>query len=235
MQGLVRACAAVVLMLTAVTLTACGDEEVAQREAFVAYLQTRILDQPGLRVPKPSDEEKAGFGPYAAHYAVITDFHAAMDAGVSPKFKQAAMKGGIASVGDLVTRRGDFELARDTINEMGAALDKAKADADAAKAALEQPDEVRAVFEQAYDRSVTQSAATFRGIVPVMNTVFTDAIDLGDFIEQQGSKVSVSGGTLQVSDPAVLGEINTRLQRLQASQRDVQAAQQSMNRLISGG
>ena len=43
-------------------LVACGNKEADQRKAFTTFLQTRVLDKPGLRVPVPSPEEKASFG-----------------------------------------------------------------------------------------------------------------------------------------------------------------------------
>ena len=65
-------------------LAACGSKEPEQRAAFTQFLQTRIVDKPGVRVPKLTEEEKKSFGDYAAQYAVITDFNAAMDASVKP-------------------------------------------------------------------------------------------------------------------------------------------------------
>ena len=64
-------------------LAACGDKEPEQRAAFTQFLQTRIIDKPGVRVPQLTAEEKS-FGDYAAHYAVITDFNSGMDASVKP-------------------------------------------------------------------------------------------------------------------------------------------------------
>ena len=43
------------------------NKEAEQRKAFTAFLQTRVLDKPGLRVPMPTEEEKASFGDYAKH------------------------------------------------------------------------------------------------------------------------------------------------------------------------
>ena len=35
-------------------LAACGNKEAEQRTAFIGFLQTRVLDKPGLRVPTPT-------------------------------------------------------------------------------------------------------------------------------------------------------------------------------------
>ena len=68
--------AARVLAATVVTaLVGCGDQAADQRKAFTAFLQTRIIDKPGIHVPQLSEDERKAFGPYVADYAIITTFH----------------------------------------------------------------------------------------------------------------------------------------------------------------
>ena len=56
-------------------LTACGDDEAAQRKTFIEFLQTRIIDKPGVHVPKLDSELEGKLGVYAKHYALIANFH----------------------------------------------------------------------------------------------------------------------------------------------------------------
>ena len=63
--------AAVALFALSFTLAACGHDEVAQRKAFMEFLQTRIIDKPGIGVPQPTDDAARSFGVYAKHCAVI--------------------------------------------------------------------------------------------------------------------------------------------------------------------
>jgi hypothetical protein len=216
------------------TLAACGDDDAGQRKAFVGFLQTRILDKPGLRVPQLTDEERESFGPYAAHYAVITDFHRSMDASVQPKMAQAISKGGFSSAADLVTRRADLEAARGIMASMAESLTKAGAEADAARQKLEQPDDLEAVYTAAFERTVSAPARTFAGIAPVMDRVFTQALEIGSYMEEQKAVIQTSGAALQVRDPAVLTELNRRLQELQSFQREVLKAQEDVRRMIQG-
>ena len=44
------------IALLAVVLVACDDEP-AERKAFIAFLQTRIIDKPGLHVPHLTGDE----------------------------------------------------------------------------------------------------------------------------------------------------------------------------------
>ncbi|MGQ4274330.1 DUF3053 family protein [Terrihabitans sp. B22-R8] len=234
MTRLVRKLTMAFALLGALAVASCGDSDAEHRKAFAQFLQTRIVDKPGLHVPQLTEDERKSFGSYAAHYAVITDFHTAMNDSVSPKVNEAMRKGGFTSAGELVTRKGDIEIARTTINQMAAALDGSLAKADTAHAGLDQPDDLKPVYDQAYERSVTQPAATFKSIVPVLETVFTQALDLGAYLEQHKSVITISGPALQVTDPAVLKEVNAKLQQLQSSQQSVLKAQQDMVRMIRG-
>ena len=38
-------------------LAGCGDDEPKQRKAFIEFLQTRIVDKPGVHVPRLNDDQ----------------------------------------------------------------------------------------------------------------------------------------------------------------------------------
>ena len=135
-------------------LAACGNQEPEQRAAFTQFLQTRIVDKPGVRVPQVTDEEKKSFGDYAAHYAVITDFNSGMDASVKP-LPGIMQKGAVRSLNDIVTRRDDIKAVQASLNEMGEALLAQRAKADTAHAQLKQPDDLKAVYDKAYEKTVS--------------------------------------------------------------------------------
>lgn len=226
------------LLLAVSVLTAglagCGDQEADQRKAFVSFLQTRIIDKTGLRVPRLTDQERAAFGPYAADYGVIVDFHQAMNDSVSPKLTAAMSQGAVTSVGDLVSKRDALEAAKATLGQMSAALGDATAKADAAHRTLQRPAEVKTVYDAAYERLVTTPAATFKAIQPVADKTISDAIDLGRFIEQHRKEITIDGGLLQISDPATLEAVNARLRTLQNNQQAMSQAQAAMQKLVYG-
>lgn len=62
------------LTLAWMGLAGCSSEQ-GERKAFIEFLQTRIVDQPGLRVPKLTADEEKSLGQYSAQYAVIGDFN----------------------------------------------------------------------------------------------------------------------------------------------------------------
>ncbi len=224
-----------IALFATLVLAGCGNREADQRKAFVAFLQTRIIDKPGIHVPQLTADEREAFGPYAAHYAVITDFHRVMNESVSPQLAAAMTKGAISSMGDLVERRGDIELAKTTIDAMAAALGSNVARSDVAHSKLDQPADVKAVYDKAYDRLVTTTAATFGSIVPVADRMFAQALDLGGYLQQHRGKVTIAGAMLRVADAATQKEVNAKLQAFQASQQAAQAAQTRFRTFVYGG
>jgi hypothetical protein len=214
-------------------LAACGDKEPEQRAAFTQFLQTRIVDKPGVRVPKLTEEEKKSFGDYAAHYAIITDFNAGMDASVKP-LSGILQKGQVRSVNDIVTRREDLKSVRAGLNDMNAALKEHRAKADAAHAQLKQPEDLKAVYDKAYEKTITLPADTFGDVLPQINATYDVTLKIADYVEANKSKIDISGNSVTVTDPAVQAELNKLLQEMNAQAKNVQQAQTRLQAVIMG-
>lgn len=214
-------------------LAACGDKEPEQRAAFTQFLQTRIVDKPGVRVPKLTEEEKKSFGDYAAHYAIITDFNAGMDASVKP-LSGILQKGQVRSVNDIVTRREDLKSVRGGLNDMNAALKEHRAKADAAHAQLKQPEDLKAVYDKAYEKTITLPADTFGDVLPQINATYDVTLKIADYVEANKSKIEISGNSVTVTDPAVQAELNKLLQEMNAQAKNVQQAQTRLQAVIMG-
>ncbi|WP_418130462.1 DUF3053 domain-containing protein [Variovorax sp. 375MFSha3.1] len=223
------------LVAFSLALVACGNKEAEQRKAFISFLQTRVLDKPGLRVPVPTAEEKASFGDYAQHYAVITDFNEGMNKSVSQPMTQIMAKGALRSIADLPARRDDLKAAKDGLGGLRTALDQQSARADAAHAQLKQPDDLKQVYDKAYAKTVTTPSATFKEVFPALDTVFDSALAIGDFMEKNKSKIQISGSSVAVTDPAVQAELNKMLQQLNGQSAAINAAQQKMQAVVRGG
>lgn len=223
------------LVAFSLALVACGNKEAEQRKAFISFLQTRVLDKPGLRVPVPTAEEKASFGDYAQHYAVITDFNEGMNKSVSQPMTQIMAKGALRSIADLPARRDDLKAAKDGLTGLRTALDQQSARADAAHAQLKQPDDLKQVYDKAYAKTVTTPSATFKEVFPALDTVFDSALAIGDFMEKNKSKIQISGSSVAVTDPTVQAELNKMLQQLNGQSAAINAAQQKMQAVVRGG
>jgi hypothetical protein len=224
---------AAALVLLAILVAACDDEP-AQRKAFIEFLQTRIVDKPGLHVPHLTPDEARSFGPYAGQYVIITDFNDGLDRSVAKPLQEAINRGAIHSIDEVTTRHADFVAARDGIAQLRAAIDKQLAAADTAHAALKQPDDLKPVFDKAYERDVTTPAKAFADIFPDLSQALTAVVDLGDFLEQHKDKVTINGATLQTSDPALQPRLAALVNALTAKNQAITDAQQHLRAVING-
>ncbi|AMG36291.1 MULTISPECIES: DUF3053 domain-containing protein [Achromobacter] len=215
-------------------LAACGSKEPEQRAAFTQFLQTRIVDKPGVRVPKLTEEEKKSFGDYAAQYAVITDFNAAMDASVKP-MGNLMQKGAVRSLNDVIARRDDIKTVQTALKDMGEALTKEQAKADAARAQLKQPDDLKVVYDKAYAKTVTVPADTFREVLPQISGTLDSSLKVAEYVEAHKAQIDLSGPMPKVQDPTVLAELNKLLQDLTAQAQKVQQAQTRLQAVMLGG
>jgi len=217
-----------------VLLTAGCDDEPAQRKAFIDFLQTRIIDKPGLHVPHLTPEQAKSFGDYAKQYAIITDFNDGLDKSVAKPMTEAINRGAVRSLDDVVTRHADFVAARDGIGQLRDAIDKQLAAADAAHAALKQPDDLKHVFDQAYERDVTIPAKAFADIFPDLSQALTAIVDLGDFITQHKDKVTINGSLIETSDPALQPQLTALVTALTAKNEAIAKAQQHLRVVMNG-
>ncbi|WP_024673238.1 DUF3053 domain-containing protein [Pseudomonas syringae] len=214
-------------------LAGCGDKEPEQRAAFTQFLQTRIIDKPGLHVPKLTEDEKKAFGDYTSHYAVISDFGAGMDTAVQP-LSSLMQKGSFHSVSDVVQRRGDLAAVQTGLDKVGEELTVEQGKADAAHAKLKQPDDLKVVYDKAYDRTVSVPANTFREVLPQIKGTFSTGLKVADYIEAHKSQIDIAGSAITVKDPVVQTELNKLLQELNDQGKNAQQAQGRLQSLMTG-
>lgn len=214
-------------------LAACGNDEPEQRAAFSQFLQTRIVDKPGVRVPKLTPEESKSFGDYTTHYAVITDFNSSMDATMKP-LGELVKKGEMRSVGDVVSRRDDIKAIQTGINDMGVKLKEQQAKADTAHAQLKQPDDLKVVYDKAYDKTVSVPTNTLLEVLPQLNSTLDSGLKVADYVNAHKEQIDINGAVVTVKDPKVQAELNTLLQNLNEQAKTVQQAQIRLQSVMLG-
>jgi hypothetical protein len=227
----------IALIILPLGLGGCDDrqaKEAAQRKAFVEFLQGRILDKPGARLPVMTAEETDRIGDYVNHYAIIQDFNKTMEGSVKGPMQEAIAKGAVRSVGDLVSRRGDIVTALQAINEMGKALETALHTANDAKSKLSQPADLKPVYDKAYARLVSDLEQAFQQSMPVVTTSLNDAIKVSDYLDQHKTEIVVSGSSVQVKDPKIASELNALLFKLNSHASDLVAAQRAFSKAAYG-
>jgi len=225
----ILACLAVSL-----ALAACGPGEPDQRKAFIAFLQTEVLPRPGARVPRPDAEKQKTFGDYAGHYAVITRFHERMNASVATPMQQAMTNGVPRSIAEVVSRKADLAAVRAGFGAMRTALDEALAATEAERAALKQPDDLRAVYASVYDKLVTQPVTVFREIFPPTDDAFAAILAMAELVEGNKQAIKLNGSQLEVTNPALRARVQAALEAMASKQRSMTEAQQKMRRVLYG-
>lgn len=222
------------LCVALLALTACGNSEADQRKAFIDFLQTRILDRKGARVPQLTEENKTAFGDYAQHYAVITGFHEKMNASVGPGISKVLAAGGISSIGQVISRRDDIVTARQTLGNLRQTLDTAMSDAEKARAALKQPADLKVIYDKAFEKVVTLPANAFRDIWPAVESTFDDILKFADFLTANQGKIKLNGPIAEVADPKLLAQVNAQVAAMQKHQGDIQQAQRKLREVMFG-
>ncbi|MNR14935.1 hypothetical protein D3C85_1314350 [compost metagenome] len=157
-----------------------------------------------------------------------------MNKSVSQPMTQVMAKGALRSLADLPARRDDLKAAKEGLGGLRSALDQQLAKADAARAQLKQPDDLKQVYGKAYEKTVTTPAATFKEVFPALDAVFDSALAIGDFMEKNKSKLQVSGASLTVTDPAVRAELDKMVQQLGRQSAAINTAQDKMRAMLRG-
>jgi hypothetical protein len=214
-------------------LAACGDKEPEQRKAFMTFLQTRILDKQGVHVPSLTDEEKSSFGPYADHYMVIGDFNRDMNKVLTGPYK-IAQTNAPRNMQELVARRADVKAMAEAMGHAGDDGRKLLADADAKRAALKQPDDLKPVYAAAYKRDVTAPAEAFLATIPVAVEGLNKSLALADYLEAHRTTVEINGASIQTADKKTNAEINQLMNAMNAQNQKLNEARRALQAATEG-
>ncbi len=215
-------------------LTGCGASERSQAGALETFLRTRVLDRQGIAVPRPTPEERRSFGRFAADYDIILAFHDQMNQTVIPRVGDVIRRGSFNRAQDFIDRRADIAAAQDTMRSMGGGVTTALATARAAKAKLDQPEPLKATYDKAFDKVVSQPADILQMVMPASDAIFTQGLAFSDFLKANQADFKFDGLVVETSRPDLLREFNERAQKLQASGETLLAAQRRLQIAIRG-
>lgn len=214
-HALLKASMIVILLALLIAISGCGDKEPAQRKAFIEFIQTRLLATQTLAVPQLSEEQIKSFGEYSNDYAVITDFHQQMDtelnASLAPVF---STMNSVTSVNALLEQRDRLQEMANNSAHLAEKIDAIKLQADARHDALKQPQDLKEVYDQAYNKVVSKPAALAEQVFTLLPQVLKQIVVKADFIKSQGKNVTISGSTLQFATQSQLDKYNAIQKKL---------------------
>ena len=238
MSILKRAVRGAMCILFAATLAAWGNSEADQRKAFIAFLQA-INNPPGAHVLVPNANDEKAFGPYLQHYAIILDFNKAMKS-PTDDFMAQLIKLGYGpnpvprTIEQMAAAPADLTAAKDVLDKMEQGIETRLAKATADRAALKQPDDLKAVYDKTFDRLVTAPAVAMENSAKALDTGIDAALALVAYINAHRGKLAVSGMQIQAKDQRTLDELAPLMKAYQDAGERFAGAQRASDRVLSG-
>ncbi len=222
-----------IVLVSILPLSGCDNEE-KRAQAFADFLQTRMLDRPGVHIPILSDEERAAIGHFEADFAIIKGFND--DLTVAAREVGAAIRPlpQMRSPLELPKYRADLNNVRAFFPRAGVGVEAALAKAREARAKLSQPAVVKDKFDAAFDQMVTAPANALRDIIPLAAPALDDEIALADFIEAHKTDLKAVGGLLQATKPELRKEMQSIVDDYVARVEKVTAARRKLERAVQG-
>ncbi|WP_426446498.1 DUF3053 domain-containing protein [Siccibacter colletis] len=201
--------APIAALLMVVSLSGCFDKEGDQRKAFIDFLQNSVM-RSGERLPTLTADQKKQFGPFVSDYAILYGYsqqlNQAMDAGIRPVVESVNV---IRVPQDYMTQRDALRQANGSLNVLSQQLQSAKMQADNARSGLKQNEELKPVYDKAYDKVVTAPANAMQPLIPAAQTFTQQLVQVGDFIAQQGTQVGFVANGIQFPTSEQASQYNT--------------------------
>ncbi len=215
-----------------------GNSEADQRKAFMAFLQD-INNRPGGHVLVPNASDEKAFGPYLQHYAVILDFNKDLTVAMQD-FMAQMVKFGFGpnpnprTIEQIAAAPADLTLIKDTVDKMEQAVESRSAKINAERAALKQPDDLKAVYDKTFDKLVSAPSAAFENAAKALITGVDATTALVTYINAHRAKLVVSGMQIQAKDQRTLDELTPLLKAYQGAGERFAAAQRAAERVLNG-
>ena len=99
---------------------------------------------------------------------------------------------------------------------LGQQLQNAKMQADGARSALKQGDDLKPVFDKAYEKVVTKPADALQPLIPAAQIFTQQLVQVADYISQQGTQVSFVSNGIQFPTSQQASQYNTLIGPLAA-------------------
>jgi hypothetical protein len=220
---------AIIVLLT--MLTGCNDEP-AQRQAFIAFLQDHIVSRPGVHLMLMNEELAKSFGPYASHYQIILDFNS--DLKLTALEQAAKLKDEVADLTDLAAHRAELNALQQAVPGLIATVEQRLATANAAHAALQQPSDLKAVYDKAFDRLVTRPGTLLARMFPLLDKNVGAMIALADYVAANPHAITVEGMDGTSNSPEINRHLHELLDALHQNDAAVDDLKRQFQALLTG-
>jgi hypothetical protein len=219
------------LCFVVLVTTGCNDEP-TERRAFIDFLQEHIVSRPGVHLMLMNAELAKTFGPYASHYQIILDFNSNLD--LSALERVSHLKGQISDLNDLAAHREDLRTLRQAVPGMIDIVDKKLATATAAHAALQQPPDLKEVYDKAFDRLVTRPGTLLAKMLGLLPGSLDAMIALADYVADHANVIQVEGMKAASDDLAVDQRLSVLIEAVHKNDDAVDDLKRQFQGLLNG-
>jgi hypothetical protein len=212
--------------------------EAEQRKPFIAFLQD-INNRPGIHFLVPTANDEKVIGPYLQQYAIILDFDKDMK---GPMDDFAAQIGKLGygpspsprTIEQMAAAPADLTAAKDAVDKMEKVIEARLAKVTADRAALKQPDDLKAVYDKTFDKLVTAPTMAFENSAKALSSGIDATHALVNYIDAHRTKLVVSGMQIQAKDQRTLDELQPLMKVYQDAGERFVAAQRQSDRVLQG-
>jgi hypothetical protein len=214
------------LVLCALFAGACGRQEQEQRKSFIEFLETNVITAAGTDSVRMSAATRKKVGNYGRHFDVIATYSKELwevNARLTGEKTRIAAPGPVP-MGKLGSERARIEQLVAAFSRSAQQVDAVKARADAARAALKQPEDVRAAFDKAFEGTVSGYAVALQDLYAVQKDFYAEAARMGMFFEKHREKIHISKTAVTIDEQALVTEYNTLQKSMQEKAQKMQDA-----------
>jgi hypothetical protein len=225
-----------VLAGLAALTASCGDSEGQARAAFIAFLKERLIEPRGLRIPQLTEAETRRFGIYARHYDPIREFHDTLTRDVAPLMSNAArILPALRRPQDWVARRSDVAESRKLIGDAKTRARDLAASTDTTVSHLVQPADLKAVYADAYRKTVTEIAPLFVATLDGLDDLFEAVDQAAAYIDANKGRMRLVGGMFETADTSVLSGLQERSAAIAGAQARLFQVRGRLDSLMARG
>ncbi|MDR0736584.1 MAG: DUF3053 domain-containing protein [Zoogloeaceae bacterium] len=201
----------------AMLASGCGNES-AERQAFIDFLQKHIIEKESSGIPIPNDKLRGSFGRYAEHYDIIVGFHRTVGEKLEPMGDMMkGMSGLQLNKLGLDESKAIFTKINDGMKQLAQVTDEELANAEKKFAQVKQPDDLKIVYTQAFDKKVRSMAAATRPLPSLFDALTKDFFEWADFILSNPDKFDAKTSTILTRDKAFIQQFNVHSRKVNTS------------------
>jgi len=188
----------------ALLLAGCGDKEPEQRKAFMSFLRDRVVNTTRNAVPVMTDKDKEDFGPYAAQYDVMFNFSRFMTEATKEYGKFTRAQGRLSNMQPLQDNWQQLASMRTELGWIEETFSSEYKKANDRRAGLQQPDDLKEIYDKAFDKLVTVPAKGFGVMLPALQNLLGETENVGRFLSDNKARIKIVGAEIQVEDLELL-------------------------------